>query len=211
MRIGVLGASGWIGSAVVREALARDHEVTAIVHVRGRLEVPDGVQIVEAEATDAASIVAAVLGLDAVVSTVSGKRAAAPPHAKVAAALLEALPRAGVRRLIVVGGAGGLESAGTRLIDEARFPDDWKAEAAGQIEALDVFRSAETDVNWTVFSPAALIEPGERTGEYRVQGGDQLLADEQGTSRITVSDYAAALIDELEDPQFVRRRFTVAY
>ncbi len=211
MKIGVLGASGWIGSAVVREALARGHELTAIVHQRGRLEVPDGVQIVEAEATDPSSVVAAVIGLDAVVFAVSGKRAATPPQTEVAAALLDALPRAGVRRLIAVGSAGGLESAGTRLMDHAGFLEEWKPEAAAQIDALEVFRTTQTDVDWTVFSPAALIEPGPRTGEYRVQGGDRLLTDDNGVSRITVADYAAALVDELEEPQFVRERFTVAY
>ena len=139
MKIAVIGASGWIGGAVVREALARGHEVTAIARDRSKLDTIDGVAAIAANATDPFSIAEAVAGTDAVVSSVSGKSYGVPPHALVATALLEALPRAGVRRLVIVGGAGGLTTAaGTRVIDGPHFHDEWKPEANGQIEALEV-------------------------------------------------------------------------
>jgi len=104
---------------------------------------------------------------------------------------------AGVRRLLVVGGAGGLEVApDTRLVDTPDFPADWKPEAIAHTEALDYYRSVE-DLDWTFVSPAAFIHPGERTGRYRL-GGDQLLVDDNGNSEVSAEDYAIAIADLLE-------------
>ena len=95
--------------------------------------------------------------------------------------MLSGLSQAGVRRLVVVGGAGSLEVAsGTRLVDTPDFHEEWKPEALGQAEALDLYRSAETDVDWTYVSPGALLAPGERTGRYRT-AGDQLLVGDRRT------------------------------
>ena len=112
-------------------------------------------------------------------------------------------------RLIVVGGAGSLEvSPGVQLLETPEFPSAWKGVALAHRDALDAYR--KSGLNWTYVSPAALIEPGRRTGQYRI-GTDQLLKDEKGDSRISMEDYANAVVDEIEKPRFSRQRFTVAY
>jgi putative NADH-flavin reductase len=127
-----------------------------------------------------------------------------------AKALIEGLRQSGVRRLVVVGGAGSLEvMPGVQLVDTLDFPAAWKPVALAHRDALAVYRLAE-DLDWTYVSPAALIEPGRRTGLYRT-GTDQLLVDDKGVSRISVEDFAAAMLDEIKKPRFLRRRFTVAY
>jgi uncharacterized protein len=212
MRIAVFGAGGRVGSRTVAEALARGHEVTAVVRdpeahdLRG-----DGLIVATGDATDPASVAEAAAGHDLAISTVgtaSGKTPETLPAA--ARALLEGLSRAGVARLIVLGGAGSLEvSPGVRVLDTEDFLEEWKPDALAQAEALDVYRSATTDVDWTYVSPAAVLEPGERTGEYRT-GDDRLLVDDEGNSAISMEDFAVALLDEAESADHVRRRFTVA-
>lgn len=127
-----------------------------------------------------------------------------------AAALVATAKQAGVRRLLVVGGAGSLEvEPGVALVDTPDFPAAYKAEALAGRTFLDTLRS-ETELDWTFLSPSASFEPGERTGTFRV-GADQLLADASGASRITMEDYAIALVDEIESPKHSRSRFTVGY
>ncbi|MCD0506258.1 NAD(P)-dependent oxidoreductase, partial [Bordetella petrii] len=117
---------------------------------------------------------------------------------------------AGVPRLLVVGGAGSLRVApGVMLIDTPEFPDAYKPEARAGVVFLDTLRR-EKALDWTFLSPSALFEPGERTGVFRV-GADELLADDEGKSWISMEDYAIALVDELESPRHTRRRFTVGY
>jgi putative NADH-flavin reductase len=123
--------------------------------------------------------------------------------------LIEAVRASGVKRYLVVGGAGSLEVApGLKLIDAPDFPTEYKAEAAAGGVFLDLLRG-EVDLDWTFLSPSALFVPGERTGKFRL-GQDQLLANEQGSS-ISFEDYAVALVDELEKPTHSRQRFTVGY
>jgi putative NADH-flavin reductase len=210
MKIAVFGASGTIGQRIVREALDRGHEVTAIS--RHPLPSPFNGQVkaVAGDVTDPGSVARAVAGHDVVVSAVGPGHDQAPEFLSQAArGLLDGLPRAGVRRLIVVNGAGSLEVApGKQLVDTPEFHEAWKPTALAHRDALQIYRRA--DLDWTVFSPAALITPGERTGKYRT-GTDQLVTDEQGQSRISAEDYAVALLDEVEQPRHIRQRFTVAY
>jgi putative NADH-flavin reductase len=136
---------------------------------------------------------------------------AAPSLEKNARALIDGLTRAGVKRVLYVGGAGTLEIApGKQLVDQPGFPDAYKAEALEGRAALNVWRGEAKGLDWTYLSPAAEIAPGERTGKYRTTG-DQFLADEKGKSFITFEDYAVAVLDELEKPKHVGRRFGVAY
>ena len=129
----------------------------------------------------------------------------------VAHVLIAGVTAAGVARLIVVGGAGSLEVApGLKLVDTPEFPAAWKGLALAAGEALDVFRAEANALEWTYFSPAAFIQPGARTGTFRL-GGDQLVTDANGESKISAEDYAIALIDELEQPAHIRQRFTAAY
>lgn len=213
MKIALFGATGHLGQGILKEALSRDCDVTAIVRDPARLaQRDDKLKVVTGDVAQPASWLDAVRGVDAVVASLSARRDgnfdSVPANAGV---LLDNLPKAGVKRLLWVGGAGSLEVApGVKVIDDPHFPAAWKPEADAQGKALDVFRASQADVDWTYISPAALIEDGERSGRYRV-GGDRLLADASGVSRITVPDYAAALLDRIEQHDALRKRITVAY
>lgn len=202
MKIAVLGASGRAGSRIVAEALRRGHEVTGIARDAGKLASAERLTLRNGDALSP-GLAGLLRGHDVVVSSM---RFASIP----AAAVLGAVKEAGVKRLIVVGGAGSLEVApGLQLIDTPQFPDAYRPEASAGRDFLNALR-AETSLDWTFLSPSALFEPGERTGKFRL-GGDQLLADAAGQSRISMDDYAIALVDEIEAPKHVRQRFTVGY
>lgn len=202
MKVAVLGASGRAGSEIVKELAARGHEVLAVARNPEKIRTAPGVTAKAADAANAAELADAVRGTDAVISAL---------HFDVTAeSLLSALKRAGVGRLLVTGGAASLElEPGKRLIDAPDFPSDWKPAAMQGIVFLDALRREER-IDWTFFSPAALISEGPRLGRYRV-GGDRLVTDEAGESRISFADYAIAMVDELEQHRHSRRRFTAAY
>ncbi len=210
MKLIVFGATGLLGSRVVAEALGRGHEVTAVARDPSRLTSSGGFCAVAGDATDVESIARIAPGHDVALSAVT-QHERPQILAEVARELLEGLSRAGVRRLVVAGGAGSLiVNGGERLMDTPGFHEDWKPEAQAQADALAVYANADTDVDWSYISPAALLEPGERTGAYRV-GGDRLLTDAEGRSRITMEDLAIAMLDETEAPSHARQRFTVAH
>jgi uncharacterized protein len=206
MRIIVFGANGRQGSRLVTEALERGHEVTAAVRSEDRAgSVDSRATIVVADALDPDRVAEVSAGHDGALNATKER------HADVARALLEGLARAGVPRLVIVGGASSLEVApGVRLFDTPEFQEEWKAEAASGIESLGVYRSVDTPVEWTYVSPGAFLAPGERTGSYRT-GGEQLLVRDDGSSAISMEDFAIALVDELENPQHPNQRFTAAY
>ena len=195
------------------EALARGHEVTAVVRdPRTTTCRGDGLAVVAGDATDPASVAEVAAGHDLAISTVGTGFGKTPETLPAAArALLDGLSRAGRRRASSpLGGAGSLEAApGVRVLDTPGFSEAWKPGALAQAEALDIYRSATTDVDWTYVSPAFMLEPGERTGSYRT-GDDRLLVDDEGKSAISMEDFAIALLDEAESADHVRRRFTVA-
>ena len=171
MKVVVFGATGMIGTRIAAELERRGRCVTAAAGATG------------ADVTDPQSVASAGAGADAVVSAVSA-RGVSYTLADVAPPLVQGLREAGVRRLLVVGGAGSLEVApDKRLLDAPDFPEEWKPEAIAQSEALDYYRGVE-DLDWTFVSPAAFIHPGERTGHYRL-GGDQLLVDDNGNSEVS--------------------------
>jgi uncharacterized protein len=213
MKIALFGATGHVGHAILDEALARGYDVTAIVRDPSRLANHDArIEVVTGDVSKPQSWLEAVRGADVVVASLSARRDGTPDSIPAnAATLLDNLPRAGVQRLVWVGGAGSLETApGVRVIDDPHFPDAWKPEATGQAKALEIFRGSKGDLQWTYISPAALLEDGPRTGKYRV-GGDQLLVDANGKSRISVPDYAVALLDRVEKNDARKNRVTVAY
>ena len=148
-------------------------------------------------------------GHDAVISAFSADKDSPTKfddHIAGAKAIIAATKKAGVKRLLVVGGAGSLEVApGEQFYDQPDFPAEWKAGAGGTREFLYLLKK-EPDLEWTFLSPAAYFEQGERTGKFRL-GGDQLLVDEKGECRISVPDYAIAMIDELEQPRHTRATF----
>jgi uncharacterized protein len=202
MKVSVLGASGRAGSEITRELATRGHEVLAIARKPDAIPALTGVKAAAGDASDAAALAKLIRGQDAVISAL---------HFDVPAeTLLSALKQAGVGRLLVTGGAASLEIApGKRVIDAPEFPEAWKTAALGGIAFLDALRK-ETVIDWTFFSPAELIFEGPRLGHYR-SGGDQLVRNEAGESKISFADYAIAMADELELHRHSRARFTAAY
>src|SRR4051812_2749333 len=190
MKITLFGPTGMVGSRIAAELRQRGHDVTGVSRSTG------------ADVTDPASVAAAASGADAVISAVSA-RGGDYTLVDVARSLTEGVRRAGVRRLLIVGGAGSLEAApGVRLVDTPDFHDEWKPEALAPPDALDFYRGVDA-LDWTYVSPAAYIHPGERTGHYRL-GADQVLVDDDGNSEITAEDYAIAIADLLTDGSHAR-------
>ncbi len=211
MKVFIFGASGMVGQALVKEALQRGHQVTAAARAISKAALPAGVKVVPADAASESEVREAVAGNDAVIAAISGRKSGHDTVAAIARNLLSVLPLAGVSRLLWVGGAGSLEVApGLQLVNTPNFPAAYKDEALGQGRALEVFRASTLPLNWTFVSPAALLQPGERTGHYRT-GGDQLLKDAAGNSQISVADFAVAMLDELERNAHPRQRMTAAY
>jgi putative NADH-flavin reductase len=216
MKIVVIGATGNIGRRVAKEALSRGHEVTGVVRDPAAVQSPDPrVRLVKGDATKADAVAEVVKGADAVVSAISPRPnprgLPAPSLSANARALIAGLRAAGVKRVLYVGGASSLEVApGKALASLPDFPEMYKAEAREGRESLAVWRNEADGLDWTYLSPAAEIGPGERTGSYRTTG-DQLLTDAAGKSFISFEDYAVAVLDELERPKHVGRRFGVAY
>jgi putative NADH-flavin reductase len=210
-KIALLGATGMIGQRVLKEALLRGYKVTAVVRNASKVtEKHENLSVVTGDLTDEESIVKAVSGHDVVISAYGPAHGNEQALIEASRTLIAAVKRAGVQRLLAVGGAGSLEVApGLQLVDAPGFPDAYKPVALAHRDALTVYLE-EKELDWTNVSPAAEIAPGERTGVYRT-GTDQLVADEQGNSRISAEDYAVALVDEVENHAFSRRRFTVAY
>lgn len=212
MKIALIGATGFIGSQLLQEAVQRGHQVTALVQHPEKVSPLPGVQAQAIDVLDTAALSQALRGHEVVISAFSGHA-----QADVLAyflrgfqSILSAAKAAAAPRLLVVGGAGSLEVApGVSLLDTPQFPAEWKASAEGARQALNLLR-AEAELDWTLLSPAAMLAPGERTGVFRL-GGDQLLSDAQGQSRISVADYAVAMLDEMEKPAHRRQRFSVAY
>lgn len=213
MKIVLFGASGVIGQRIAQEALGRGHEVIAVVRNPAHMPLThERLSVAAGDVRDAEDVARLAAGADVVASAVGPTADQGDAMLTQAAhALIEGTRRAGVHRLIVVGGAGSLEVApGVTLLDTPDFPAAWRPSALAARDALAIYRAAPSDLDWTYLSPAALIAPGERTGHYRT-GGDQLVTDELGESRISAEDFAIAFVDEIERPRFARRRFTVAY
>lgn len=200
MKIALLGASGMLGGRIRAEAEARRHRVTPL----SRHTDP------AVDATDPAAIAAGVAGHDLVISAIGPAGGDPRVIVDAAHALADGLPPAGVDRLLVVGGAGGLEVApGVPFADTPDFPAGCRPIADAHLAALAVYRQIE-DVNWTYLAPAALVAPGQRAGTYRL-GKDRLLIGRDGQSRISAEDFAVAVVDEVESSAHPRQRITVAY
>jgi hypothetical protein len=197
MKIVVYGHTGMVGSRVAAELEQRGHSVQGASRATG------------ADIRDPASVMQTLADAEAVVSAVSA-RSGDYTLVDVAHAITTGAREAGVKRVVVVGGAGSLETgSGARVVDSPDFPDEWKPEALQQSDALEVYRGVD-DLEWTYVSPAAAIQPGTRTGAYRT-GGDQLLIDGEGNSQISAEDYAVAIADLLERGDHARERITVAW
>lgn len=206
MKLLVIGATGMIGSSVTEEALSRGHEVVAATRNPEKVEKSDGLSAQQLDVTNVARLKDLIENADVVIGAVS-PRNTDNAHAEAMAyvsALIEAL---GTKRLLLVGGAGSLNlEDGTAVADVV--PQEYAPEAKAMRAAYE--HLAESDANYTVLAPAGEIEPGERTGQYRM-GSRTFLVDAEGNSRISTQDYAIAMLNEIENPAHERQIFTVAY
>ena len=217
MRIVLLGATGFVGSALLVEALHRGHKVTAIVRHPKKLEKRDGLTATAGDVYDTDSLASLIAGHDALISAFNPgwtpgtvKPEMYDEQVRGTSSIIAAARKAGIKRVLWVGGAGGLEVApGVQSIDAPGFPEWIKPGSRATSDALEQLQKLP-ELDWSFLAPSAKLEPGQRTGKFRL-GGDQLLVDANGESRISVQDYAVAMIDELERPAHIRQRFTVGY
>ncbi|MGA7342169.1 MAG: NAD(P)-dependent oxidoreductase [Terracidiphilus sp.] len=208
MKVVLYGASGMIGSRILAELVSRGHQVTAVVRNTAQIAT-DGVRVLKGDVTEADSVAQTAKGADAAISAYSPPKGEEAILSAATYALLDGLAAAGVRRFIMVGGAGSLEVApGVVLVDAPGFPEAYRDIAMAHRDVLPILKESMSD--WSCLSPAAYIQPGERTGKFRL-GGTSLVVDGKGESRISAEDYAVALVDELENPRHIRQQFTLAY
>ena len=211
----LIGASGFVGTAILNELLARGHRVSAVVRNPGKIGIKSpSLTVVQADVTDTSALVAACKGRDAVISAYNPGWTNPNIYEETLRnypLILEAVRQSGVRRLLCVGGAGTLFCApGLRVVDSGVIPDA----IMGGVRSLGEFYlntlMNEKEIDWIFFSPAGTLEPGKRTGKFRL-GKDDLIVDENGNSHISVEDYAVAMVDELENPKHHYERFTIGY
>jgi putative NADH-flavin reductase len=213
MKIALIGATGFVGSAILKEALDRSHEVAAIVRNPDKLPPQAKLHPKKGDVYNEDEVLRLVTGHEAVISAFNpgwSNPDIYKQQVKGARSIINGVKKAGVKRLLFVGGAGSLEvKPGVQSVDLPEFPAEYKQGALATREALNLLRK-EPGLDWSFLSPSADLFPGQRTGKFRL-GTDQLLADAKGESRISVEDYAMAMIDEVEKPKHIRRRFTVGY
>lgn len=220
MKVALIAATGRAGRTILEELIRRGHEVTAVARNLDKLpeQLPGSVKRVQDDLSSADRIAEIIAGSDAVVSAF-GPSSSDPRYTSdmsytdqlvsVTERLIAAVRKAGAPRLLVVGGAGSLEfSPGVTVLDSGYWPKPYVPIATSHMKAFAALRAS--DINWTYFSPPMLIQPGERTGKFRL-GDDALIKDDQGNSSVSFEDYAVALVDELEKPVHERSRFTIGY
>ncbi|BCW50282.1 NAD(P)H-binding protein [Arthrobacter sp. StoSoilB13] len=200
MKIAVYGATGMVGSEIVNESITRGHEVTAISRKGAEIT---GATAQAADLADA-EVFASIAKDHDVVVLATGPSRTGGDHGEWLDAMATAYSNAEGTRLMIVGGAGTLEVDGVRLLDSPDFPEAYKAEATTAAKALEAVKQTPEDVDWTVLAPAAVIQPGERTGKYNVA------KDTPAGTTISSQDYAVAMLDEIESPAHRRARFTAA-
>ena len=213
MKIALIGATGNIGSRILKEALNRGHIVTAIQRDTSRLkEKNKNLKPVKGDLLDGPSIHENVSGNDLVICSISPEIGKERSFIEAYKNLIKSLDQGSIKRILIVGGAGSLEvSPGVQLIDSPgfnSFPDNLKPSVLAHREVLGLFKKA--DLDWTYFSPAGTIQAGERTGKFRL-GNNSLITDEKGNSAVSYEDYAIAMLDEAEKPKNIRKQMTIGY
>ncbi|MDL2214678.1 NAD(P)-dependent oxidoreductase [Dysgonomonas sp. OttesenSCG-928-M03] len=214
-KIVLIGASGFVGSAILKEALDRGCQVTAVVRDPKKITIQSpNLTVKQADVSSAQTVSELSKGADAVISAYNpgwSNPNIYEDTLKIYPAIVEGVKDAGVKRLLMVGGAGTLfVSPGVRVVDSGAIPDAIMpgVKALGEFYLNILIK--EKDIDWVFFSPAGNIAPGQRTGKFRL-GKDDLIVGAEGNSNISVEDYAVAMIDELENPQHHHERFTIGY
>ncbi|MES2508848.1 MAG: NAD(P)-dependent oxidoreductase [Pseudomonadota bacterium] len=213
MKIALIGATGFTGAPVLAELLARGHQVTALARNPAKLPAQSGLTVVTADALDEKQVAAAVAGHDAVISAYNPGWSEPKIHdlfLQGSHAILQGIKLAGVKRVLAIGGAGSLYVApGLQLVDTPQFPAEYKQGALAARELLTRLEK-ETSLDWTLISPPIGLAPGERTGKYRLGANDLLPGQGDVPAGISVADLAVAIVDEIEKPQHLKKRFTAA-
>lgn len=211
----LIGATGFVGSAVLNELVSRGHKVTAVARNVEKLAKSDLVEAVKGDVANVDAIAKLAEGKDAIISAYNPGWTNPDIAALIAEnypKILEAAKKSGVERLLIVGGAGTLFCApGLRVVDSGVIPE----EIMGGVRPLGDFYlntlAKENDIDWVFFSPAGVFDQeGKKTGNYRL-GKDNLIVDAEGNSHISVQDYADAMVNELEKPVHHKERFTIGY
>ena len=216
MKVALIGASGFVGNAILIELQQRGHQVTAIVRNPEKVTIKENVIVVSANVLNEKELPVVLTGHDAVISAYNAGWTNPDLYNEFlqgSKAIQSAVKKAGIKRLIIVGGAGSLyNEANEQIVDTEGFPKDWKPGALAARDYLNIIRE-EKELDWTFLSPALEMHPGTsgtRKGAYRT-GLENPVFDENMRSVISVEDVGAAIADELENPQNIRKRFTVAY
>ncbi len=213
MKIALIGATGFTGAPVLAELLSRGHQVTALARTPEKLQAQKGLNVVKADVLDEKQVAAAVAGHDAVISAYNPGWSEPKIHdlfLQGSHAILQGIKQAGVKRVLVIGGAGSLYVApGLQLVDTPQFPAEYKQGALAARELLTRIEK-ESTLDWTLISPPIGLAPGERTGKYRVGANDLLPGKGDVPAGISVTDLAVAIVDEIEKPQHIKKRFTAA-
>lgn len=211
----LVGASGFVGTAILNELLTREHKVTAVVRQPQKIGIKNpNLTVIKADVSDTSTLIEICKGKDAIISAYNPGWSNPNIYDETLRnypLILEAAKKSGVKRLLCVGGAGTLFCApGLRVVDSGAIPDA----IIGGVRSLGEFYlnilMNEKDIDWIFFSPAGTLEPGKRTGKFRL-GKDDLIIDGNGISHISVEDYAVAMVDELENPEHHYERFTIGY
>lgn len=213
MKIAIIGATGFIGSTVAKEALERGHNVTAISRNPKLEKTSSRLELVSIDVAETDLLAQALKGHDAIVIAYNpghGNPDQARKQVEGTRNIIDAVKKSGVKRVVMVGGAGTLEVApGVQFVDTKDFPKEYLQAATGTRDAYNLLRK-EDILDWTVYVPAGMISPGKKTGKARL-GDHRLLVDDNGQSNISVEDYAVVMVDEIESPKHLKQIFTAAY
>ncbi|WP_202925326.1 NAD(P)-dependent oxidoreductase [Mucilaginibacter sp. 14171R-50] len=212
MKIAIIGATGFVGPALVKEGLSRGYEITAIARNTDKVEKAAGITPVAADVNDAEALASALSGHDAVISSFNAGWTNPNLYNDFmngSKNIQQAVKKAGVKRFITIGGAGSLFIDGKQLVDSPEFPKEYYPGASSARDYLTELRK-ETDLDWTFVSPAINLHPGERTAKFRL-GTENPVFNTEGKSEISTADLAVAIFNELENNQFVKARFTLGY
>lgn len=215
MKVALIGASGFVGKAVLHELLQKGHQVTTITRHPENLQTQNGLTAIKADIADIDALADAIKGNDAVISAFNAGWANPNLYDDFlngSKAIQTAVKKSGVKRLLVVGGAGSLFIDGKQLVDSPEFPAEYKAGATAARDYLNELKN-ETVLDWVFLSPAIEMHPGTsgvRKGTYRT-GTENPVFNEQGRSILSVEDLAVVIVDEIEQAKHSRERFTAAY